>query len=247
MTTVQIYPDAQRLAQAAAERFVEIAENTIRTHGAFSVALSGGSTPQSLYHILATEPYSERIDWANVQVFWGDERCVPPDHPDSNYLHAKETLLDHVPIPEANIHRIQGELPPEQAADAYEETLLRYFSALKSDEERDNARFDLALLGMGDDGHTASLFPGTAAIHENTRWVTALYVDKLATWRVTLTPAILNRAANIIFLVSGQAKSYTLEKVIYGSYQPDRYPSQVIHPEEGTLAWMIDEGAASLF
>lgn len=247
MTTVQIYPDAQRLAQAAAERFIETAENAIQSHGVFSVALSGGSTPQSLYHLLATEPYSERIDWANVQIFWGDERCVPPDHQDSNYLHAKETLLNLVAIPEANIHRIQGELPPEQAAESYEETLLRYFSGLKSDEERDNARFDLVLLGMGDDGHTASLFPGTAVIHENTRWVAALYVDKLASWRVTLTPAILNRAANIIFLVSGQAKSYTLEKVIYGSFQPDRYPSQIIRPVNGTLSWMVDEGAASLF
>jgi 6-phosphogluconolactonase len=247
MAKVQIYPDSQRLAQSAAKQFVETAESAIQARGVFSVALSGGSTPQLLYDLLASEPFSERIDWSRTQVFWGDERCVPPDHPDSNFFKANEILLSHVPIPEENIHRILAELTPEQAAEAYEETLLKFFSSLTDEEERTHARFDLILLGMGDDGHTASLFPGTPAVHEDRRWVIAQYIDKLATWRITLTPPILNRAAMIIFLVSGQSKSYTLQRVIYGSYQPDRYPSQVIKPEDGELLWMVDEAAAALF
>lgn len=247
MAKVQIYPDAQRLAQSAAKQFVETAESAIQARGVFSVALSGGSTPQLLYDLLASEPFSERIDWSHTQVFWGDERCVPPDHPDSNFFKANEILLSHVPIPEENVHRILAELTPEQAAEAYEETLLKFFSSLTDEEERTHARFDLILLGMGDDGHTASLFPGTPAVHEDRRWVIAQYIDKLATWRITLTPPILNRAGMIIFLVSGQSKSYTLQRVIYGSYQPDRYPSQVIKPEDGELLWMVDEAAAALF
>lgn len=244
MSTVKIYPDPQFLAQAAAQEFVALAERAIQARGVFSVALSGGSTPQKLYKLLASEPFSERVNWQHVQFFWGDERCVPPDHPESNYLHVKEALLNHVPVPEENIHRVQGELPPEMAAQMYEETLLRYFSGLPTQAEREGACFDLALLGMGDDGHTASLFPGTSVINEATRWVAALYVDKLAAWRVTLTPAILNRAAQVIFLVEGQPKAWTLQKVIYGAYQPDRYPAQIIKPKDGALTWMIDEAAA---
>ena len=247
MANVQIYPDAQSLAQAAAERFIRASEEAIQTRGIFTTALSGGSTPQRLYRLLASEPYSERVDWSRTQVFWGDERCVPADHPESNYLKARQTLFDHIPIPEENIHRIPAELNPEQAAAAYEETLLHFFSGLDYEEDRTHARFDLVLLGMGDDGHTASLFPGTPAVREDTRWVTAQYVDRLAAWRITLTPAILNRAKQILFLISGAGKSYTLQRVIYGSYQPDRYPAQVIRPKGGELFWLVDESAAALF
>jgi 6-phosphogluconolactonase len=247
MANVKISPDADYLAKAAAEHFIEISELSIKNNGLFTVVLSGGSTPQSLYSLLASEPYSERIDWHHTHFFWGDERCVPPDHPDSNYLKARAAMLDNVPIPEQNIHRIPAEKKPEQAAEEYEEHMLQFFSSLLAEEERTNARFDLVLLGMGEDGHTASLFPGTAAVHEQARWVAAHYVDKLAAWRITLTPAILNRAANIIFLVSGPGKSWTLQKVIYGSYQPERFPSQVIRPENGTLLWLVDEPAAALF
>lgn len=247
MATVQIYPDTQYLAQAAVEIFIQTAETAIRERELFSVSLSGGSTPQALYQLLASEPFSERVDWARTQIFWGDERCVPPDHPDSNYFKAKTMMLDDVPVPENNIHRILAEHPPEQAAQEYEETLLSFFSSLPSREERENASFDLVLLGMGDDGHTASLFPGTPAIHEETRWTAAQYIDKLASWRITLTPAILNRASLVVFLVSGAGKSDTLQRVIYGSYQPERYPSQVIQPKNGQVLWMVDEPAASLF
>jgi 6-phosphogluconolactonase len=247
MANVTILPDAQRLALEGAQRFIQIASQAIEAQGSFAVSLAGGTTPVQMYGVLASEPYSEEIDWSRVFFFWGDERCVPPDHPDSNYRRAKTTLLDLVPVPPENVHRIQGELPPEQAAEAYEEALLAFFSSLPGEEERRQAGFDLALLGMGDDGHTASLFPGAPAIHEDTRWVKAQYVDRVAAWRITLTPAILNRARQVIFLVSGQAKSYTLPRVIYGSYQPERYPAQVIRPQNGEPVWLIDEAAAALF
>jgi len=247
MTNVQIFPDADQLAKAAAEQFITLAKEAIEARGVFTVALAGGTTPQKLYQLLASEPYRDQVDWPRVQVFWGDERCVPPDDPQNNFHKAWKILLKHVPIPEENLHRIPAELTPEQAAEKYEEILLKFFSSLPDQVERQNARFDLVLLGMGDDGHTASLFPGTAPIREMTRWVRALYVDRLAAWRITLTPAILNRAAKIIFLVSGQAKSWALQKVLYGSYHPDSFPAQIIKPLSGDLIWMVDEEAAKLF
>lgn len=247
MPNVKIYPDPSQLAQAAAEQFIRIAEQAIQARGVFSVAFSGGTTPQMLYSLLSSEPFSERIDWSRAEIFWGDERCVPPDHPDSNYLKAKTVLLDLVPVSTDHVHRIMTENAPELAAEIYEETLLQFFSSLQDEEERNQAHFDLVLLGMGDDGHTASLFPGTPAVQEQTRWVAAQYIDKLAAWRVTLTPAIINRAKNILFLVSGAGKSYVLQRVLYGSYQPERYPSQIIRPRDGNLLWMVDEQAATLF
>lgn len=247
MPNVKIYPDPSQLAQAAAEQFIRIAEQAIQARGVFSVAFSGGTTPQMLYSLLSSEPFSERIDWSRAEIFWGDERCVPPDHPDSNYLKAKTALLDLVPVSTDHVHRIMTENAPELAAEIYEETLLQFFSSLQDEEERNQAHFDLVLLGMGDDGHTASLFPGTPAVQEQTRWVAAQYIDKLAAWRVTLTPAIINRAKNILFLVSGAGKSYVLQRVLYGSYQPERYPSQIIRPRDGNLLWMVDEQAATLF
>lgn len=247
MSTVQIFPDDQLLAKSAAEHFARLANEAIQSRGLFTVALSGGSTPQKLYNLLASESFNKSVDWSRTHVFWGDERCVPPDHPESNYHKARLSLLDHVPLIPENIHRIHAELKPEQAAENYEETLLQFFSSLSSPEERAQAGFDLVLLGMGEDGHTASLFPGTAAVLEQTRWVAAHYVDKLAAWRITLTPALLNRARNILFLVSGAGKSDALQRVIYGLHQPDRYPAQAIKPESGDLRWMVDESSAVLF
>lgn len=246
MTKTHIYPNPQALARAAAESFVQSFEQSIQDHGFFSVALSGGSTPQALYQILAGEPYQTMVDWARVHFFWGDERCVPPNHPDSNFLKANQALLIPVGVPSENVHRIPAELTPEVAASTYEETLLKFFSGLQNESERYDPRFDLVLLGMGDDGHTASLFPGTPAIHEIKRWTAAQYIDKLAAWRITLTPALLNRAKKVIFLVAGASKSDALQHVIYGAYQPDRYPAQIIRPDRGELLWLIDETAASL-
>ncbi len=248
MANVQIYPNMDALARSAAELFISLANTVIEKRNLFSIALSGGSTPQSLYALLASAAYRKQVDWSKVQVFWGDERYVPADHPDSNYLKAQQTLLSKIPIPTENIHRVPTELtPPERAAEAYEEELLAYFSACPDEQERNQASFDLVLLGMGDDGHTASLFPGSPAIREQTRWVAAQYVDKLAAWQITLTPAILNRASNILFIISGSDKSTTLQRVVYGSYQPERYPAQIIQPTDGNLVWMVDEDAAMLF
>lgn len=247
MPDVRIFTDAHALAQAAADLFIETTRTAISTRGACRVVLAGGSTPQALYALLASAAYRERVAWDKLHIFFGDERCVPPEHTDSNYRKARESLLSHVPVLPENIYRIPAELEPERAAETYEERLLAYFSSQLDTPGSTSAQFDLVLLGMGDDGHTASLFPGTPAINETRRWVAAQYVDKLAAWRITLTPALLNRAARILFLVAGSGKSYALQRVIYGSYQPERYPAQVINPSSNHLTWMIDEPAASLF
>jgi 6-phosphogluconolactonase len=194
------------------------------------------------------------VDWTAVQVFWGDERCVPPDHPDSNYRMARETLLDHVPLPAGNVHRIRGELPPTQAAAEYERELHAFFSlpplGAATRREAPMASFDLVLLGMGSDGHTASLYPGTLAIHETERWVTAHRVEKLDAWRITLTPPALNAAAQVTFVVSGTPcgrKAEALRQVLAGPYRPQELPAQVIRPAPGRLCWLVDREAAALW
>jgi 6-phosphogluconolactonase len=246
---IEVYPDAERLAHAAAEHFVALAGEAISRQGRFAVALAGGSTPKSAYALLAIGEFAGRVDWSRVHVFWGDERRVPPDHPDSNYRMAREALLDHVPLPAENVHRMRGELEPSQAADEYEAALRAFFSPSSEDQEakgeRHIARFDLFLLGMGDDGHTASLFPGTAAIREQTRWVMAHFVEKLDTWRITLTPAVINAAANVTFVVSGSGKAERLRQVLTGPYQPDLLPAQIVNPDDGRLRWLVDRAAAS--
>ncbi len=239
MTEIRKYPDVPALANAAAELFAAFAQKAVETSGKFSVALSGGSTPKALFGLLASPFIANQIDWAHVHLFWGDERCVPPDHADSNYRMTRETLLNHVPMPAANVHRMQGEIEPVQAAEAYEAELSSFFGTVQP-------RFDLVLLGMGDDGHTASLFPGTAALDEKTQAVTANYVDKLHTWRITLTQTAINNAAAIIFLVAGEAKAGILREVINGPYQPEVYPSQLVEPVDGQLIWLVDEAATSL-
>ncbi|MCW5852463.1 MAG: 6-phosphogluconolactonase [Anaerolineae bacterium] len=239
MTELHVFPTADALAEAAAEYMVQLAHAAVMEQGRFSVALSGGSTPRALHAHLAAEPLRSDVDWGRVHVFWGDERCVPPDHPDSNYRMARETLLDHVPIPAGQVHRMPGELPPTEAAAAYEAELRSFFGAAGE------PRFDLALLGMGDDGHTASLFPGTAALAETERWVAANWVEKLNTWRLTLTVPTINQAANVVFLVAGAGKADRLREVLRGPYQPTALPSQFIRPIAGRLAWFVDMAAAS--
>jgi 6-phosphogluconolactonase len=239
MTSIHEFPDSGSLAVGAAEQLIELANSAIAEHGRFSIALSGGSTPKSLYELLATSAYAERINWQQVHVFWGDERCVPPDHVDSCYRMAREALLSHVPLPADNIGRIQGEVPPDEAATKYERILHHFFG-------EQAPRFDLILLGMGDDGHTASLFPDTKALHEETRWVIENYVQIKHMWRVTLTKTAINAAANIMFLVSGSGKAEKLHEVIQGAYAPYQLPSQMIKPENGTLMWFVDHDAAHL-
>jgi 6-phosphogluconolactonase len=226
------------LARAAAKHFIALAQEAVGARGRFAVALAGGSTPRAMYALLATGEFATRVDWTRVHIFWGDERCVPPDRPDSNYRMAREALLDHIPIPSDHVHRIQGEIEPALAADAYERTLQAFFTPGRP-------CFDLILLGLGDDGHTASFFPGTAAIHEPTRWVVGHTVSKLNAWRVTLTPVAINAAANVTFLVSGATKAERLNQVLTGPYQPDVLPAQIVQPVKGRLLWLVDSAAAA--
>lgn len=235
------------LARAAAEEFTRRADAAVRARSRFSVALSGGSTPRHLYRLLAdpAQPFHDRIDWSATHVFWGDERHVPPDHPDSNYRMAREALLDLVPVPADNIHRMRGEeSDAAHAARLYEAELRGFFS-----ESADQPRFDLVLLGLGADAHTASLFPGSEAVRERERWVVAPWVEKLASWRITLTPAVFDRAAAVIFLVQGEDKAGALRAVLEGGPEgerdPDRYPAQVVRPKSGELLWLVDDAAAN--
>ncbi|MGH7466489.1 MAG: 6-phosphogluconolactonase [Longimicrobiales bacterium] len=244
---VEVHPTADALMRAAAEVFVRCAIHAIRARGRFAVALSGGATPKGLYELLASDPYRASLDWELVEVFWSDERCVPPDDPASNYRLARESLLDHLPVPEANVHRIHGEDDPTEAAANYERALRAVFATPEGPPRREpGGHFDLALLGLGEDGHTASLFPGTAAIHERTRWAVAHYVAALSTWRVTLTLLAINAAANVAFLVSGRDKAKMLRQVTEGPYRPDLFPAQMVAPREGRLRWLVDHAAASL-
>lgn len=239
MTEIQRFADGDALALAGAEFFVQTAVIAIGARGKFTVALSGGSTPRKLHQLLTREPYVGQVDWTKVHVYWGDERTVPPDDEESNYNMARETLLDHVPIPEDQIYRMRGEIDPETAA-------TEYGRLIKANFDPPQSRFDLILLGMGDDGHTASLFPHTAALDEVKHRCVANFVPKLDTWRITLTVPVINSAANVVFLVSGAKKAESLKAVIEGDYQPQIYPSQLINPEDGQLIWMVDEDAAAL-
>lgn len=238
---IEITRNPTDLARRAAEHFIHLAAQAIAEKGRFAVALSGGSTPRSLYTLLANDPYREQVRWSAVHVFWGDERCVPPDHLESNYGMAREALLAKVNIPVENVHRMAAEKPPEQAAEEYERILHTFFN-LKPGEL---PHFDLILLGLGPDGHTASLFPGTPVLHEQGRLVAAPFVEKLNAYRLTLTLPVLNHAANVTFLVEGEAKASVVRDVIEGKRDPDRLPAQLIRPANGVLIWLIDQAAAS--
>lgn len=245
MSKLTVYADPESWVNGVTEYITELATTAIAERGRFTFAFSGGNTPRPIYERLASTGYSERIDWSRVQVFFGDERCVPPEDPLSNYLMARTTLCDHVPIPAANIHRIHGEEPPEQAAAEYAQELARTFGgdANKGGPPQDG--FDLVLLGMGDNGHTASLFPGMAAVTESVHWVMAQYIEVVGMWRVTLTPVTLNAAGHVAFLVKGTDKAEMLLKVLEGPYQPVVLPSQIIKPTHGELRWLVDAAAAS--
>jgi len=240
---IRVCKDAAELARQAAELFASLAQERIHSRGIFTVALSGGSTPKALLSLLAEEPFRSRINWSKVHLFWGDERCVPPNHQDSNYRMTREAFLSKAPIPQENVHRMRGEeQATARAADEYADILKDFFKL----EEGQLPRFDLVLLGMGDDGHTASLFPGTAALEEKEKLVMANYVEKLNSYRLTLTFPVINNAETIVFLVAGDNKAAALKEVIEGERAPSRLPSQSVQPVNGQLIWMIDEGAARL-
>jgi 6-phosphogluconolactonase len=239
MAIIKTLPDSQSLARAAAYHFVECAQQAINEHGSFAVALAGGSTPQAAYETLATVEFASTILWEKVHVFWGDERCVAPNHENSNYRMAFEVLLRHSPIPVKQIYRMEGELDPKEAAQNYEVRLRAFFG-------QKVPRFDLILLGLGPDGHTASLFPGSKASEEKKHWVAANYVRRLSAWRLTMTAPLINQAANVTFLVSGEAKAEILRRVLAGRYSPEDLPAQMIRPDRGQLRWLVDAGAAQL-
>ena len=238
---IHVYPTPQALVEAAAEHLLDHARQAIAVRDSFTLALAGGSTPKGLYARLTAPPFRSQLDWTKVQFFWGDERHVPPDHADSNYRMAHEALLSRLPISKGQIHRVPSELPKAQTAAVRYEALLRQKFGVS---EPDIPRFDFVLLGMGPDGHTASLFPGTQAVHETSRLVAAPWVDKLQTSRITLTPVLLNHARQVTFLISGEAKADTLHAVLEGPFQPDVLPAQIIGPRDGTLTWLMDQTAA---
>jgi 6-phosphogluconolactonase len=234
------FESPEDVARAAAERFVFAAQEASNARSRFAVALSGGSTPKRAYELLAGNGYRERVDWSKVHVFFGDERCVPPNDTESNFRMAGEAMLSRVPIPQENVHRIVGEGDPSIGARTYEEEDLRSFFAGAS-----WPRFDLVFLGMGDDGHTASLFPGSAALKEDKAWVVANWVEKFKTFRITLTAPAINNAAHVVFLVTGEGKARRLAEVVRGPRAPEALPSQLIRPVDGKLEWLIDEAAAA--
>lgn len=237
MPQVLTFDNPQEVARAASDRFVEIAHAAIDERGRFSVALSGGSTPKRSYELLASEDYRDKLDWPKVHIFFGDERCVPPDDGESNYRMANEAMLSHLPIPARNIHRIQGVGDAAANARLYEDELRTFFN------DAEWPRFDLVLLGMGDDGHTASLFPGSAALTELEAWVAANWVEKFKAYRITLTVPAINHAAHIAFLITGESKADRLAEVLEGENVSEQFPSQLIKPVNGSLEWLIDKAA----
>ncbi len=239
---IVVVSNPEELSLRAAEEFIRRSEESIREKGCFAVALSGGSTPKELYRLLADNRCSNRVTWERVNLFWSDERCVPPDHIKSNYRMVRELLIDQVPIPKGNIYRMPAELDDHaRAAMEYTQALKAFFH-LKAGEF---PRFDLILLGMGDDGHTASLFPHTPALDDTASLVSANYIEELGEYRLTLTVPLINRAAHVIFLISGKSKAAILSDVVEGAYQPHRIPSQFIRPENGRLLFLTDRMAAS--
>ena len=236
MPRIILSPDAAALARKAADMLIEQARHAIAARGRFTLALSGGSTPRTLYTLLAAEPFRSQIDWDKIEFYWGDERTVPPDHPDSNFRMAQEALLSKVPVPEEHVHRIMAELPPE-------ETAKEYACEITANLLRDSLHFDCILLGLGPDGHTASLFPASEALKATEATVVANWVEKFKTWRITMTAPLINAARAVMFLAAGDEKAAPLEEVLEGVRRPQVYPAQLIDPE-GELYWLIDGAAA---
>ena len=236
---IRIFKDLERLSKDAANLFLEKSSEAIAERGRFLVALNGGSTPARLFSMLASD-YKDRVDWSHIHVFWGDERCVPPDNPGSCYGQAWELFLGKVSIPASNIHRVKGELDPAQASKEYSDILREFASP-----PLEFPRFDLVYLGMGEDGHTASLFPGSPMdVTDPTVAVTAQYQDRPAN-RVSLTPVVFNNARTIAFMATGEKKAITLTEVLGDGFDPEKYPAQRINPKNGELIWLVDEEAAS--
>lgn len=236
---IRIFKNLETLSRNAARIFVEQSIQAIAERDRFLVALNGGSTPVRLFQLLASD-YRGQVDWNKTHIFWGDERLVPKDDPESSYGQARDLFLSHVPIPEANVHSVDTERDPEQAAKEYAQTLRRFV-----EPPLEWIRFDLIFLGMGEDGHTASLFPGSSIdVEETVIPVTAEYQGRPAR-RITLTPLVINHARKVVFMAVGDKKAATLAEVLRGRYNPERYPAQRVDLKDGDILWMVDEDAAS--
>ncbi len=241
---IRILPDGLAIAKRAAQEFVQAAAAAVRAKGSFNVSLAGGSTPKALYSLLVNDPtLRSQVPWDKLHLFFGDERHVPPDHPDSNFRMATEAMISKSPLKPAQVTRIKGEYPDAaQAALEYEKTLREYFK-LKDGEY---PRFDLLLAGMGNEGHTLSLFPGTKALHADARIVVSNWIGKLCTERITLTAPAASNAAEIIFMVTGADKACALKAVLEGPFEPEQLPAQLLQPENGKLLWLVDAAAGSM-
>lgn len=238
---IKIFDHTVDLFRNSAEKIVSIADEAIQNNGHFNLVLSGGSTPKGVYSVLADAAFKKKIRWEKVHVFWGDERSVVSTHPDSNYRMAKETLLDASGIPRGNIHRMAGEEDPMLAAQQYEDDIKDFFKV----DDGSFPPFDLILLGLGEDGHTASLFPDSEALTVRDRFVVDNYVKKLNTHRITFTFPLINRARNVLFLVSGSAKSKIVKQVLENTGPEKLFPSQMVQPTHGSLLWFLDKDAGT--
>jgi 6-phosphogluconolactonase len=239
----RILPTPAATAHAAAELFAKAAVDAVTARGIARIAISGGTTPKAMFTLLAdpAEPFFKQVPWDRLELFWVDERCVPPDNAESNYRMTNEALLSKVPLPAERVHRMEGELDPEVAAARYESTIRNTFKL----EGAQTPTFDLVLLGMGDDGHTASLFPHTEALNEMSHIVVPNHVPQKDTWRITLTWPVINQGREVAFLIEGAGKAQVLHDVILGPYQPETYPSQIIRPASGKLTLLLDAAAAA--
>lgn len=235
-TSVQVLSDSEEVGHAAAKIFIDAAESSTASAGRFVVAISGGSTPIKFFALLGSGSYASKICWPCIHFFWVDERCVPEEDKDSNFGAAWGSLLSHVSIPETNIHRIKGDIPPEEAALEYENELKRFFGS------EGVPAFDLVFLGMGEDGHTASIFPASDSLNESQRLAVPVYVEKLKSWRITLTLPVLNNASSVVFLVAGKNKADVLKEILEN--KSHKYPAGLIKPDHGDLIWLVDEDAA---
>lgn len=234
---LHIYKSKEELSEAMASWMCEVIENTLKEQEYFTLVLSGGSTPQLLYKSLVSDKFKDKINWNRIHVFWGDERAVPYADERNNARMAHELLLNHVDIPASHVHIMRTDIEPNFSTDAYRKMLHDFF-------DNTSTTFDLVLLGMGDDGHTLSLFPGSPIIEDHKHWVNTVYNTDQAMYRITLMPKIVNRAVKIAFMAEGEKKAKMLQQVLQGPYEPSKYPAQIIKPTEGELHWFVDEAAA---
>ncbi len=238
--SIEVYSNPEKLSETAAQLFLDTALESVRSHGQFTAALSGGGSPQRMYEILASEPFRNKVPWDRTFVFWGDERFVPFDDPENNARMTREKLLDHVPLRSDHIFPIPTSRKPKEAAATYASALSSFFGGSNA-----FPRFDFMLLGLGENGHTASLFPGKDVLDEKKKWVDTIYLENKDQYRITLTYPVINSALNIFFLVHGSNKANVLHEVLEGSHRPQQLPAQDIDPSGGKLTWLIDENAAA--